>query len=153
MGTVKSFNVRVYGILVEGTKVLVTDEFRNGLFITKFPGGGLHWGESTIKALERECFEEMGQEVNVTDHFYTTDFFVPSAFDKNQQMMSIYYLMELIDDLEFPISEKKNDFKKLNDGAQIYRWLELDKLSDVEFTFPIDKKVGQLLKKKLVLKK
>ncbi|MBC7588425.1 MAG: NUDIX hydrolase, partial [Chitinophagaceae bacterium] len=36
------FNVRVYGILQDSNKrILVSDEFIRGAYITKLPGGGL----------------------------------------------------------------------------------------------------------------
>ena len=42
------FNIRVYGILINDAKqVLVSDEYIRGTYITKFPGGGLEFGEGT----------------------------------------------------------------------------------------------------------
>ena len=74
------FNVRVYGILIKDGKVLVSDEYIKGNKITKFPGGGLEFGEGTIECIKREFIEEMQLPVEVISHFYTTDFFVSSAF-------------------------------------------------------------------------
>src|ERR1043166_6337372 len=86
------FNIRVYGILInEHRQLLVTDEFRFGKQITKFPGGGLQFGEGTIECIIREMKEETGLDTEVISHFYTTDFFQRSAFDKNRQVISIYY--------------------------------------------------------------
>ena len=49
------FNIRVYGILINDKKqVLVSDEFIRGSYYTKFPGGGLEYGEGLIEALKRE---------------------------------------------------------------------------------------------------
>ena len=48
------FNIRVYGFLLDDGRVLVTDEFRLGIYMTKFPGGGLHFGEGTVDCLKRE---------------------------------------------------------------------------------------------------
>ncbi|MFN5439619.1 MAG: NUDIX hydrolase, partial [Bacteroidota bacterium] len=40
------FNIRVYGILIsDDNQVLVSDEFIRGNYYTKFPGGGLEFGE------------------------------------------------------------------------------------------------------------
>src|SRR5205814_1486561 len=85
------FNVRVYGILIHNESILVADEYIAGRYITKLPGGGLEFGEGTIDCLIREFKEEMDIEIEVYKHFYTTDFFQPSAFKKNQQVISIYY--------------------------------------------------------------
>ncbi|HEX4374403.1 MAG TPA: NUDIX domain-containing protein, partial [Puia sp.] len=80
------FNVRVYGILFGGNKkVLVSDEFIRGNYYTKFPGGGLEFGEGTRDCLKREFKEEMDLEVKITGHIYTTDFFQMSAFNPEQQ--------------------------------------------------------------------
>ena len=67
------FNIRVYGVLINKHKqVLVSDEFIRGQYFTKFPGGGLEFGEGTRDCLKREFQEEMNLEVAVGDHIYTT---------------------------------------------------------------------------------
>ena len=49
------FNVRVYGILIDShERLLVSDEFIRGAYITKLPGGGLEIGEGTREGLARE---------------------------------------------------------------------------------------------------
>jgi len=88
------FNVRVYGILLdEEKKLLVSDEFIRGAYITKLPGGGLEFGEGTRECLKREFMEETGLDVTVGDHIYTTDFFQISAFNQKDQIISIYYFV------------------------------------------------------------
>ena len=88
------FNVRVYGILVDEQKrVLVSDEFIRGNYITKFPGGGLEFGEGPIDCLKREFMEEMGQTITILGHFHTTDIFVQSKFNPKKQVLAIYYLI------------------------------------------------------------
>src|SRR5262245_40267966 len=107
----ESFTLRVYGIYVDNQNgILVSDEFIHGMYVTKFPGGGLHFGEGTITCLQREMLEETGQEFEISDHFYTTDFFQPSVFDPEKQVISIYYLMKPISQILFHISEKPFDF-------------------------------------------
>ena len=57
----KFFSVRVYGIYVKDKRyVLVSDEFIGKRFLTKFPGGGVEFGEGTIEALKRE-WQEIGR--------------------------------------------------------------------------------------------
>ena len=85
----KSLNVRVYGILIHENKLLVSDEYIKGMKITKLPGGGLEHGEGTIDCLKREFKEELNLDVEITSHFYTTDFFVNSAFSASNQLISI----------------------------------------------------------------
>ena len=56
----KSFNLRVYGLLVnEHNEVLISEEFRFGKPFTKFPGGGLELGEGLKEGLIREFQEEL----------------------------------------------------------------------------------------------
>lgn len=133
------FNIRVYGILIHNSKVLVTDEFRLGVRMTKFPGGGLEKGEGTIDCLKREWMEETGNETVVESHYYTTDFFQPSMFlAEVQQMINIYYLVSVPDPGKIKTSVQAFDFE-LIEGAQSFRWISLDHLNPDEFTLPIDK--------------
>ncbi len=139
------FNVRIYGILIEKDAVLVSDEIHNGKMITKFPGGGLQFGESTHDCLKREFREELNVEISVTSHFYTVDFFQASAFDPTQQVISIYYLVSVAEAGQIPVATEKYEFEKNENGEQLFRWLPLEKLASDDFTFPIDKKVSKLL--------
>ena len=145
----KTFNVRVYGLLFnEKKEILVTDEFINGVMITKLPGGGLEFGEGTIDCVKREFMEDLGWEVQVTNHFYTTDFFQISAFNEDKQIISIYYSLILIDkSKELPIRFKKTkfDFDEMIKDDQIFRWLSINKSLIEDLTFPIDKRVGEML--------
>lgn len=86
-----TFNIRVYGLLFSGNKILLSKERYNDLELLKFPGGGLEYGEGTIEGLEREFREELGLQVNDWMHYYTTDFFQKS-FVNDQQILSIYYV-------------------------------------------------------------
>ena len=134
----RRFNVRIYGLLVQGTEVLITDEIIGGRQITKFPGGGLEFGESTIDCIKREFIEEMNLEIEVLSHFYTTDFFVPSAFDESQ-VISIYYKVK-------PASDMLNDVSIFDSDKQCFKWLPLNTIDSDDFTFPIDKKVAEMLR-------
>ena len=141
------FNVRVYGICIHNGNILVTDEIRYGKMITKFPGGGLQFGEGTADCLKRECIEEFGQKVEVKEHFYTTDFFQPSAFNDKQQVISIYYFISVPEPEKISVTKKTFDFPEAKEEAQTFRWIALKDLSENDFTFPIEKKVSLLLKK------
>ncbi len=114
--------------------------------MTKLPGGGLEYGEGPVECLKRECQEEIGIEVTVTEHFYTTDFFQPTRFFKNTQLISIYYLFQLPENDDLKISGKKFDFEKGRNGSQSFRWIAIQNLKPEDMTFPIDKKVVELIK-------
>lgn len=141
-----SLTIRVYGICInEQDQVLVSDEFIYGKYITKFPGGGLQSGEGTIDCLKREMVEETRQEVEVLGHYYTTDFFVPSAFDPTKQVISIYYMIRFKENIRFATSDKPFDFQELKNEAQSFRWIYISKLQKGDLTLEIDKVVGEML--------
>jgi len=105
------FNVRVYGILLgENKKVLVSDEFIRGSYYTKFPGGGLEFGEGTRDCLKREFLEEMNLQIQVDNHIYTTDYFQMSAFNPQHQIISIYYSVTPLEAIKFPLRNIPFDF-------------------------------------------
>ena len=131
----RRFNVRVYGICIHDGKLLVNEERIRGRYIIKFPGGGLDWGEGTVDCLSREWKEELGLDIVVLDHFYTTDFFQHSAFD-DSQVISIYYLVSAQD--------VPTDIINLVEQERTY-WVDLKEVHAGTFTLPIDKKVGEML--------
>ncbi len=138
--------IRVYGILIDAQKrILVSDEKIQGQQIVKFPGGGLEFGESLIDCLKREFKEETGQAIEIIQHFYTTDFFQESAFNKKDQIISVYYLVK--SEGSFKTSTSVFNFENTNEHFQSLRWLGLDELQASSFTLPIDQYVGNLISK------
>ncbi len=143
---VKHFNVRVYGILInKQDQVLVCDELIKGHGITKFPGGGLEFGEGTIDCLKREFMEETDNVIEVAEHFYTTDFYQVSAYNATHQIISIYYLVKPVGDFKISTTQKIFDFENKSDYAQTFRWINQKTISENDFTLPIDKIVGKML--------
>jgi 8-oxo-dGTP diphosphatase len=144
-----SFNIRVYGILLNNNKVLVSDEIIKGKFFTKFPGGGLEFGEGTRDCLKREFKEETGLDVTVGNHLYTTDYFQPSAFHSAQQIISIYYYVKCDDLSRLSATESPYQFsdEQLSAGkdCEVFRWIDLNEVKEADVTLPIDKKVVSLL--------
>lgn len=141
------FKIRVYALIVNNKKeILVTDEFQLNTRMTKFPGGGMHFGEGTIDCLRREMREECNQEIENIEHFYTTDFYQKALFYDDCQLISIYYLAKLKGELNFKISDRYFDFEKMENGNQSFRWVSINEINPDEFTFPIDKHVALLLK-------
>jgi ADP-ribose pyrophosphatase YjhB (NUDIX family) len=140
----KRFNVRVYGVLIQDDKVLLSDEYIKGNHITKFPGGGLEFGEGTLDCIKREFMEELSIEVEIESHFYTTDFFVASAFAPNLQVISIYYKANPVKPIKESFSSTAHDYK-IKEGAQSFRWIPLNKLSADDLTLIIDKRVAEMI--------
>ena len=138
-------NIRVYAIIINDKKqVLLSDELRFGQAFTKFPGGGLEWGEGTKDCLQRELKEELDLEVEVGDLFYVNDFAQLSAFKKNDQLFSFYYFVNQID---FESIKTTNHKFPLTEEGEKFRWVDLKDLSTTTVTFPIDKIVSQKLNK------
>ena len=149
-----SFNIRVYGVLRDSKKrVLVTDEFIRGMYITKFPGGGLEFGEGTRDCLQREFKEETGLDVVIGEHLYTTDFFQVSAFNPVHQIISIYYYVHIDEPFELATKTTRFDFAPYqvsdpNGESEVFRWVEWDELNVDSVSLPIDKVVVNLVKEK-----
>jgi len=148
------FNVRVYGILTGKNKeVLVSDELIRGSYITKFPGGGLEFGEGTRDCLKREFMEEMNLKVKVTDHLYTTDFFQMSAFNPEHQIISVYYFVEALEEIRVPLRTDLFDFDEAQmetyrrtGETETFRFIEWSDFNKQSVTLPIDQVVAGLLK-------
>ncbi len=140
------FVIRVYGILINDIdQILLSDEYRSGTLMTKFPGGGLEFGEGPEDCLRREALEEFGQPVELISHFYTTGFFQKAMFFENHQLISIYYKMQFLDTPAFRISSTPFDFDNMTEGSQAFRWKNLENLKDEDVSFPIDKFVVMML--------
>ena len=140
----KQFNIRVYGLLInEKNQILLSDECRNGYAFTKFPGGGLEFGEGFSEALRREFQEEIGINVEVGDLFYFNDFFQESAFNPHHQLISFYFLVQC--NASSQIVANTHEFPLTNDGEK-HRWVSISEISESQLTFPIDKLVTVQLK-------
>ena len=148
------FNIRVYGIVInEQKQVLVSDEYIRGDYITKFPGGGLEFGEGTRDCLKREFKEEMDLDVHIGDHIYTTDYFQMSAFNPSQQIISIYYFAHAKEPIKVPLRQKPFDFDEQQlavynekGETETFRFINWDDFSDASVTLPIDKVVAKMIK-------
>lgn len=151
------FNLRVYGVLINDRKqVLVSDEFIRGNYYTKFPGGGLEFGEGTRDCLRREFLEEMNLPVKVGEHIYTTDYFQLSAFNPQHQIVSIYYYVQALEDISVRLKSKPFDFDeqqlKMYEASQeteTFRFIDSADFTEDCVTLPIDKIVAGIVKSSL----
>ena len=149
-----NFNIRVYGILINDKKqILVADEYIRGGFYTKFPGGGLEFGEGTRDCLKRELKEELGIEAVIGDHIYTTDYYQVSAFRPEDQIISIYYFAKQLEELKVPLRNKPFDFDEkqmeiynTTGETETFRLIDWNDFSDEIVTLPIDKIVAKMIK-------
>lgn len=149
--------LRVYGILInEQKQVLVSDEYIRGDYFTKFPGGGLEFGEGTRDCLKREFIEEMNLKVEVNEHLYTTDYYQPSAFRAGQQIVSIYYRVTPLEEIRVPLRDRAFHFDddqlviyKEKSEIESFRFIDWEDFSENIVTLPIDKIVARLIKDSL----
>ena len=134
------FTIRVYGLLLHQGSVLVADELIKGQRITKFPGGGLEFGEGLKDCLIREIREEIGVEALDPEHFYTTDFFQQSTFHSDpMQVVSVYYTFRVAD--PNAISLVTEPFAGINGPGdqEVFRWLKLIGSKEEDISLPIDR--------------
>lgn len=144
--TLHRFNIRVYGIwITDNREVLVADEIVWGRQITKFPGGGLEFGEGPADAIHREWQEELGVSLATIQQFYFTDFCVPSFMNDGSQVVSLYFTVtpSIMPTVRF--TTQPFDFDEPVERAEAFRFIPLNQLSPNDFTFPIDQHVARLI--------
>ena len=149
---ISRFTIRVYGILIDSSqRILLSDEFICGDYFTKFPGGGMEFGEGTRDCLQREFKEETGLDVTVGEHIYTTDYFQRSAFKNTDQIISIYYYVHAQEPYQLPVKTKPFDFTPEqiadpNAQSEVLRWMNWNDITENDVSLPIDKIVIRMLK-------
>lgn len=147
-------SVRVYGILRdEDGRILVSDEKIRGDLFTKFPGGGLEFGEGTRDCLVRELKEELNLPVQVEEHLYTTDFFQRSAFNEAHQILSIYYKITALEPLSVDLNKKPFTFSEESlahyqqtQQMESFRLIPWEEFNPAAMSLPIDKIVAGIIK-------
>lgn len=137
---IDKINIRVYAIyLNEKNELMALDEGYAGEKLIKLPGGGLEFGEGTIECLHREFAEELNLKIEVLEHFYTQEDFLVSRFRENEQLLTIYYTVNILN-LE--------DLNILDDSIENVKWISLHEENPLPL--PIDKIVFEKLKEKLL---
>lgn len=133
---IDKINVRVYGIALNSKReILVLEEQYVGEDLVKLPGGGLEFGEGLTDCLIREFEEELNLKVTIDEHFYTQEDFLVSKFRANEQLLTVYYLVNILNIEELKIKEPSIDTVK---------WLPL--ASENPLKLPIDRRVFDRLK-------
>ncbi|WP_394660513.1 NUDIX domain-containing protein [uncultured Chryseobacterium sp.] len=137
---IDKINIRVYACAVKNRKVLALFEEYAGEPLMKFPGGGLEFGEGLTECLHREFDEELNVKIEITEHFYTQEDFVVSRFRENEQLLTIYYLVNIINE---------EDFLILDPCIERTEWVSIDQPGN-PFPLPVDQIVFDKLKEKFL---
>ena len=137
---IDKLNIRVYATAVKDRKVLVLHEEYAGEQLMKLPGGGLEFGEGVLDCLHREFEEELNVKINILGHLYTQEEFVVSRFRDNEQLLTVYYLVEIIDENEFLI---------MDPCIEKIEWIPID-TDENPFILPVDKIAFEKLKERLL---
>lgn len=137
---IDKINIRVYAAVVKDKKVLALFEEYAGEHLMKLPGGGLEFGEGILDCLHREFEEELNVKIRIVEHLYTQEDFLVSRFRENEQLLSIYYLVEIIDENEFLI---------MDPCIEKTEWIPIDQPGN-PFPLPVDKIVFEVLKNKFL---
>jgi len=146
---ISRFNIRVYILLYDEarTSLLLSDEIVQGDYYTKFPGGGLEYGEGLLDCLHREAREELGQDVEVLRQFYTSETFQVSKFVPEDQIICVYYQCCLPKKDQgrrlpsFRVSKQKYDFVEKREREESFRWQLIETLREEDMSLPLDKLV------------
>lgn len=138
------FNVRVYALIVKNNRLLISEEQHGGVFLRKFPGGGLQFGEGIVQALHRELKEELNADVEAESLLCVTEDFVVSFLNNKQQVIGVHYLVELKQD--FSDEFLNNNHVELENGHIHFKWVMIDQLKADDFSSPVDKSAFEKLK-------
>lgn len=137
---IDKINVRIYGAVIKDKKILALHEEYAGTQLLKLPGGGLEFGEGVLDCLHREFDEELNLKIKNIIHFHTQEDFLVSRFRDSEQLLTIYYTAEIIDE---------NDLLIRDPCIEKAEWISLA-ADENPFPLPVDKIVFELLKEKFL---
>jgi 8-oxo-dGTP diphosphatase len=99
----------------------------------------------------------MDLKIEVLEHIYTTDFYQQSAFNPDDQIISIYFFVKPLEEIRFVLTEKEFDFTEdqlsvyqQQSEIETFRFLDLEKFSAKNVSLPIDKVVAEIIRSRFV---
>lgn len=142
-----AWNLRVYGVLVENSWILLSRETYPGFegYMTKLPGGGILPGEGPVDALRREFKEEVGLEICSADVFHVPGGFHKSHFDDSQVVSLYYKVTRSLDQIPRQMNSE------VVRGVQVYQeffWCPIKELDPSKMTWKTDQETIEILIKK-----
>jgi len=124
-------------------RVLISDEWIGGRRCTKWPGGGLEFGEGPRDCAPREALEELGQAIELGPLVHATGGCVRSQWKPEEQVLCYYYLAHLQGPAAFRMATEPFDFE--GDAVQSFRWEKAGDLNPEAFSFGTDREAWQVL--------
>jgi ADP-ribose pyrophosphatase YjhB (NUDIX family) len=124
------FSYRVAGILVREGKVLLQKPTNDTGFA--FPGGHVAFGETNAETLIRELDEEIGAKIEVGELKWVAEIFFPWG-DKPCHQICLYYLIELTDENQIPLSGKFIGMEEMErrEFAIEFHWIPLNEVKKI----------------------
>lgn len=143
----QQYNLRVYALICTHSKhILTTKENYKNLQFKKFPGGGLQPKEGLLDCLQRELYEELQFVLPNTEPylFFANPWYQESAFNKEEQLFSFYYLIEIENQFNCnPLVENREK----GEYRIEFEWTHLSKtLDEFDLFFPVDLAVLKKIK-------
>jgi len=125
------FRPSVYGVLVEGDKVLLSKQWDG----YDFPGGGIYIHETIDEALEREFWEETGLKVKRGNIVACeSNFFTSDLSKKSANFILTYFLVNKIDG-EISIDNIDTEESRYIDMPE---WIDLKDIDKIKFYNNVD---------------
>jgi ADP-ribose pyrophosphatase YjhB (NUDIX family) len=117
-------------IIIQNEKILLTKNQDDLGFFYLFPGGGQDHGEELKDAVKRECIEELGEKVEVSELVYVREYIGKnhefSQWDSDVHQIEFYFNCSLT-------SEQSTFLNGTNpDNNQVgVEWIEIKNLDEI----------------------
>lgn len=112
-----------------GHVLLIKKEYEDGHVCYAFPGGGQEPGETLIEALNRECLEEIGTEVEVNKLLHVADYFKQS----NSMQGKNKHLVEFFFDCAIPECYTPRNGQRPDKHQVAVVWKDIEQLEQAGF--------------------
>ncbi len=119
-------------IVRDGGILLLRKEYEDGRVRYALPGGAQEYSETLLETLGRECFEEIGVDVQVIRLAHMAEYFRRRSAqpDQTRHLLECLYLCEVPADYT-PVNGDKPDQHQVS-----VEWLPLSRLHEAQLSHP-----------------